>query len=117
MILQLRKTHPEPDICQIEFSGKLIMGHDSRQVEWSIAELLVAGTKKIIFDLSKLDGIDSTGVGIIVMCEGKVRKAGGKLSVAGPVGVVHDTLTLTRVDRLIKFYPTAMEAAQNFGAA
>lgn len=114
MILQLQKSQPSADICQIEFNGKLMMGNDSRQVEWSVAELLNAGVKKIIFDLSKLNSIDSTGVGIIVMCEGKVRKAGGEVHISGPVGLVHDTLVMTHVDRLVRIFPTAQEAAQNF---
>jgi anti-sigma B factor antagonist len=117
MILQLQKSQPRPDICLIELSGKLMMGNDSRQVEWTIAELLGTATKKIIFELSKLESIDSTGVGILVMCEGKVRKAGGEVKIAGPVGLVRDTLVMTHVDRLVKFYPTAKEAEENFSVS
>jgi anti-sigma B factor antagonist len=117
MILQLQKSQPAPDICQIEFFGKLMMGNDSRQVEWLVAELLGAGVKKIIFELSKLNSIDSTGVGIIVMCEGKVRKAGGEMRIAGPVGLVHDTLIMTHVDRLVRFFPSASEAVRDFSVA
>lgn len=117
MILQLQKSHPAPDICVMELTGKLMMGNDSRQVEWGIAELLVAGTKKIIFDLSKLDAMDSTGVGIIVMCVAKVHKAGGELRIAGTTGLVHDTLVMTHVDQLVRFFPTAAEAAQDFSVA
>lgn len=114
MILQLHKSQPAPDICLIEFSGKLLMGNDSRQVEWNISELLIAGIKKIIFDLSKLDSIDSTGVGILVMCQAKVQKAGGMLRIAGPHGIVHETLMLTHVDKLVPLFPSADLAAQNF---
>lgn len=114
MILQLQKSQLSPDTCLLEFTGKLMMGNDSRQVEWSVAELLNAGVKKIIFDLSKLDSIDSTGVGIIVMCEGKVRKAGGEVRIAGPVGLVHDTLIMTHVDRIVRIFSTTVEATQNF---
>lgn len=114
MILHLQKSQLSPDTCLIEFTGKLMMGNDSRQVEWNVAELLNTGVKKIIFDLSKLDSIDSTGVGIIVMCEGKVRKAGGEVRIAGPVGLVHDTLIMTHVDRIVRIFPTAAEATQNF---
>jgi len=117
MILQLHKSQPAPDICQIEFSGKLMMGNDSRQVEWTVAQLLGEGVKKIIFELSKLDSIDSTGIGIIVMCEGKVRKAGGEVRIAGPVGLVHDTLVMTHVDRLVRMFPTTNEAARDFSMA
>lgn len=117
MILELQKTRPTADVCQIGFSGKLMMGSDSKQVERSVAELLAAGVKKIIFDLSNLDTIDSTGVGILVVCEGKVRKAGGKLRIAGPGGVVKETLVLTHVDRLVPIYSTVIEATQNFNVA
>lgn len=117
MILQLQKSHPATDICLVEFTGKLMMGNDSRQVEWTVGELLGAGVKKIIFELSKLDSIDSTGVGIIVMCEGKVRKVGGEVRIAGATGLVRDTLVMTHVDRLVKLFPTASEAAKDFQVA
>ena len=74
MILQLQKSQPASDISVIKLSGKLMMGNESRQVELRVSESLGAGVKKIILDLSKLDSIDSTGVGIIVVCEGKVRR-------------------------------------------
>ena len=114
MILRLHKSQPTPDICLIAFSGKLMMGHDSRQVEWSISELLIAGMKKIFFDLSKLDGIDSTGVGILVVCQAKMQKAGGMLRIAGPQGIVQETLMLTHVDKLVPLFPSVDLAAQNF---
>lgn len=114
MMLQLLKSHPAPDVCLLGFSGKLLMGKESRQVEGKISELLEAGMKKIIFDLSRLDGIDSTGVGIIVMCGGKVRKAGGEVRIAGPEGLVKDALVMTHIDRLVRIFPTVDEASQNF---
>ena len=114
MILQLQKSQPAPDICIVEFSGKLMMGSESRQVERTVSELLAAGVKKIILELSRLDNIDSTGIGILVMCDGKVRKAGGEMRLAGPAGLVRDTLVMTRIDRLMKLVPTASEALQEF---
>jgi anti-sigma B factor antagonist len=117
MILQLEKSQPKPDICLIEFSGKLLMGKESRQVELKVGELLGAGMRKIIFDLSNLDSIDSTGVGIIVVCGGKVRKAGGEMRIAGPEGLVKDTLTMTRVDKLVRIFPTVDEATQDFSVS
>jgi anti-sigma B factor antagonist len=117
MILQLRKSQPSPGLCRIEMEGKLIMGNDSRQVEWTVAELMVAGVKKVVFDLSKLDGIDSTGVGIIVVCHAKLQRMGGSLRIAGPQGIVLDTLKMTHVDRLVPLYANKEEAEHNFFAA
>jgi anti-sigma B factor antagonist len=114
MILSLHKNQPSPDLCRLEFTGKLMMGNDSRQVEWAITELLAAGVLKVILDLQKLDGIDSTGVGIIVVCHGKVQKAGGHLCVAGAQGIVLETLHMTHVDRLMQIFPTAEVAEKSF---
>jgi anti-sigma B factor antagonist len=117
MLLQLLKSNPAPDICLLGFSGKLLMGKESREVEGKVSELLGSGMKKIIFDLSKLDNIDSTGVGILVMCGGKAKKAGGEVRIAGPEGLVKDTLAMTHVDRLVRIFPTVDEATQNFNVA
>ena len=117
MILQLHKHQLSPELCQLEFVGKLLMGNEAKQVEWNVSELLVAGVKKVIFDLSLVDGIDSTGVGIIVMCQAKLQKAGGSLRLAGAQGIVLETLQMTHVDRLVPMFPTVKEAAQDFVAA
>ena len=114
MILQLHKHQLAPELCQLEFVGKLLMGNDARQVEWSVSELLVAGVKKVIFDLTLLDGIDSTGVGIIVMCHAKLQKAGGNLRIGGAQGIVLETLQMTHVDRLVPMFATSKEAARDF---
>jgi anti-anti-sigma factor len=114
MILQVQKSQPDPDRCRIELIGKLMMGNDSRQVEWAITELLNAGVKNVIFDLHKLDGIDSTGVGIIVVCHGKLQKAGGHSCISGAQGIVLETLHMTHVDKLLQFFPDAQAAEKNF---
>ena len=117
MMLQLHKNQLTPDLCQLEFVGKLLMGNEAKQVEWNVSELMVAGVKRIIFDLAMLDCIDISGVGFIVMCQAKLQKAGGSLRVAGAQGIVLDTLLMTHVDRLVPMFGTAKEAAQDFVVA
>jgi anti-sigma B factor antagonist len=112
MILQLHKSQLTPELCRIELVGKLTMGNESRQVEWAISELLTAGIKKVVFDLEKLDGIDSTGVGIIVVCHARLQKVGGSLCIAGAQGIVLETLHMTHVDKLMPFFPTAEAAGK-----
>jgi anti-anti-sigma regulatory factor len=52
-----------------------------------------------------------------VVCGGKVRKAGGEMRIAGPEGLVKDTLTMTRVDKLVRIFQTVDEATQNFSVS
>src|SRR6266705_1450484 len=77
-------------------AGRITLGLECQEVEWQVEDLLKEHEKKIIFDFSELKYLDSTGVGIIVMCSGKVKQAGGELRVAGAEGIVEETLKMNQ---------------------
>jgi anti-anti-sigma factor len=114
MILTIEKKQIPPDVTVLEMTGRIIMGNNSRDVELKLAEILRADAKKIIFDLAGVTIIDSTGIGIIVLCQGKIVKEGGVLHVAGATDFVKDVFRMTSVDKLIQLYPTVAEAAAGF---
>ena len=114
MILTINRKHIEPDIALLQMSGRIVLGSDSMRVEWSIANLLKENHKKVILDLAGVTVVDSTGVGILVMCYAKMKKAGGSLRIAGVTGMVEETLKLTSVDKLIESYPTVADASRRF---
>ena len=47
----------------------------------------------------------------------QMRKAGGEVRIAGPVGLVRETLVMTHVDRLVRLFDTAGEAVQDLQVA
>jgi anti-sigma B factor antagonist len=114
VILTIERKQLPPDITVLEMTGRIILGNSSRDVEMQIAELLRENTKKIILDITGVTMLDSTGVGILVVCEGKVTKAGGQLHVAGATGVVEDILQTTNVGKLVPLFPTVAEAVNSF---
>ena len=56
------RTATEP-ISVVILRGKLMLGEDCLQLEAVIPELLRSGRTKLIFDLSGVTHIDSTGIG------------------------------------------------------
>jgi anti-sigma B factor antagonist len=115
MILSVERRQIPPDIVVLEMTGKIVLGNNSRDVELKLAEILAdPAKKKIIFDLSGVTVLDSTGIGILVVSQGKINKAGASLRIAGATGFVEDTLKITSVDKLIQLYPTAQDAAASF---
>jgi len=117
MILEVLKKQVTPEIVVLELRGRLLMGNDSRQVEWSIGEVMKEGAKRVVVDLRGLDAIDSTGVGILVMCNAKLHKAGGVMRIVSSDGIVESTLQMTHVDRIVKFFETVEAASEKFEAA
>ncbi len=97
--------------------GRMSFGHDCQQVEWTVDELLNAGNKKVVIDLSEITHLDSSGVGILVMCSGKLKTARGELRLAGAVGAVEQTLTMTQLATIVPIFKTAAEALQGFTEA
>jgi anti-sigma B factor antagonist len=117
MSLHVEKNQPSSEMAVLTLSGRLMMGNECRQLDHSINELMEGGVKHVVVDLTHLDGIDSTGAGILVVCHSRLQKAHGSLRIAGAQGIVNETLLMIHVDRLVPFFPTAQEASQSLAAS
>ena len=117
MSLHLEKSQPSAELTILPLSGRLMMGAESKQLQVAVDELIKEGVKHIVVDLAQLEGIDSTGAGILVVCHTKLQKVHGSLRIAGAQGIVHDTLVMIHVNRLVPFFPTAQEASQKLTAS
>jgi anti-sigma B factor antagonist len=100
----------ESSISVIVLRGKLMLGEDCYQLESVIPELLKDGRTKIIFDLSGVTHIDSTGIGRFIDTYSKLMKVSGKMLLAGASGAVRDSFRVTRLDTIFSFFPTVEEA-------
>ncbi len=79
MLLQIETRRIEPDITVLTLTGKITMGRECQKVEQTVKDLLQQNFKKLIFDITAVDHIDSTGVGILAYGFGAVTRAGGIL--------------------------------------
>lgn len=114
MPLSIQSKQMQPDIVVLEMTGRITMGNDCRQVEWTTKKLVAENQKKVIFDLTGVTHIDSTGIGIIVMVAGQMKKAGGELRVAGANQHIEQLLKMTNVDQIVRLHPTTVAAATDF---
>jgi anti-sigma B factor antagonist len=114
MPLTIETKHVEPGIVVLEMTGRITLGNDCRQVEWATNKLVQDKHTKVIFDLSRITHVDSTGIGIIVTVAGQMKKAGGQLRVAGANNHVEQLLKMTSVDQIVAMHPTATAAAADF---
>jgi len=111
--LEVHKKRMEPDVFLVEIMGKVVYGPECQQIEWLTAELLEEGERKIIFDISRVH-LDSSGIGIVVMCSSKVKEAGGELRLAGAEGHVKAILEMTGVGKIVALYPNRAAALEGF---
>ncbi len=112
--LQLAIRRLEPDIVVAEIAGRIVLGPECQQIERLVSDLLRSNETRVIFDLSGVSHLDSTGVGIIVVCSGELKRAGGELRVVGAKGIVEQILRTTRVDTIVSLHATEGAAAEAF---
>ena len=62
MLMEIAHKEIVPGTVVITLTGKLMMGLESEQIVTLVDELLSQGKRKIIFDLSGVKAIDSTGI-------------------------------------------------------
>jgi anti-sigma B factor antagonist len=113
-MLKIETKQVQPDIVILEIAGRITLGGESKQLEWAVDKLLGEGRKKVIFDIAGVTNIDSTGIGIIVVSSGKLKKAGGELRVAAASAHVEEVLKMTNLDQIVGLHPTTAAAAAGF---
>src|ERR1700710_1618939 len=90
MDLSLTKRTCEPGITVIEIAGRVTVGREQRQIEAAVVKALTEGARKLVIDVSNVTHIDSTGIGSIAYCFGKISQKGASGAVAGAKGLVLD---------------------------
>ena len=109
MTVQTRQM--EPGIAVVTISGRLVLGRELDQLTAAVETLLAQQQKKIVFDISGMDYLDSAGIGTLVSCVTQIKKSGGTLRLAGANARVQKLLKMARVEDILSVFPTVAEAA------
>ncbi|HTS75626.1 MAG TPA: STAS domain-containing protein [Bryobacteraceae bacterium] len=96
----------------ITLKGKLMLGEAAAQLETLVPQLLKSGRKNLVFDLSGVTHIDSTGIGRFIDAYSRLGQAGGQMRLAGATGAVRDSFRVTRLDTIFRFFPTVEAAVE-----
>src|SRR5580704_11457738 len=97
------KTQQIGDVTVVEMSGRLHLGNSLSYAENSINRLIDGGARKLVIDLARLDYIDSSGLGMLIYCSGRMELNGGRMRVAGAGGAVARVFEIAHADRVLHF--------------
>jgi len=104
-----------PGTVVMPLSGKLMLGPgrspNGEQIGSLVEELLRQGKRTLIFDLSGVTVIDSTGIGYFIAAFNRIMEAGGDMRMAGATGHVLESFRVSLLDKVFPFFPS-VEAAQ-----
>ena len=97
-------------IAVIAISGRLALGGETERLDAAVKGMLQKDVKKFVLDITGLDYVDSSGIGMLVSCLTNVKKAGGDLKVVGANPRIKRIFNMTGVDSIMSMYGTLAEA-------
>jgi anti-sigma B factor antagonist len=101
------------DISLLELSGRLD-ATCSGQLKDAVSAMIDAQKMKILIDLSAVNFIDSSGLGILVGCMRSATKAGGKLKITSLQENPQKLFEVTRLDRVFEIFDNRDSAIKSF---
>jgi anti-anti-sigma factor len=97
-------------IAVVTIAGRLSVGGETERLDAAVKRLLQQDQKKFVLDITTLDYVDSSGVGMLVSCLTNVRKAGGELKLAGANPRIRRIFAMTGVDTMMPMFDTLAAA-------
>ena len=82
----------------------------------AVTQLIAAGERKVVVDLSAVGYVDSATIGCLMDLYRQANAAGGALKLAGVQKRVETMLTMTGAQNFIEVHPDEPSAVKSFGA-
>ncbi|MBZ5677486.1 MAG: STAS domain-containing protein [Acidobacteriia bacterium] len=101
------------DVVILTLKGRLTLG-ESNIVRERIAQLSAAGKHNVVVDLGGVEYIDSTGLGILVICFTSLKKQGGALKLVNPNKRNVELLLLTKLHTVFEVFTEVQDAVNSF---
>ena len=116
MVLKIKRRE-EDDVVVLEVSGKVMGGPDAEKFKGVIAELIEAGEKKLLIDLSAVPWMNSSGVGILISAYTSMKNAGASVKFLNINERVKSILMVTKLLTVFESYYSREDALASFRGA
>ena len=113
MSLDIEQSERE-GITILTLNGRLIVGEPVTDLRAKITRLSAAGANNVVLNLEKVDYIDSTGLGGMVIGYTMLKKAGGALKLVGMNRRNQELLVLTKLSGIFETFDDEQTAVNSF---
>ncbi len=94
--------------------GKMLGGADANHLNERIHQLLDEGKNRFVLDLSQVDMMSSSGLGVLVSALTAVRNQMGDVKLAALPEKIQHILEITKLDQVFEIYDTVESAMAAF---
>jgi anti-sigma B factor antagonist len=106
------KTEEVDGVVVAHLEEETLDAGNAKEFKSKVAALIAPGTK-LIFDLSRLKFVDSSGLGALLSCLRQLNSSGGALKLCAMVKPVRALFELVRMHRVFEIFNTQEEAIRS----
>ncbi len=102
------------DVMVLNLSGKIMGGPDHEKFQNEIKTLIADGHVDILLNMSKVNWVNSTGLGILVSAFHTLKKNGGQLKICEVSDRIDNILNVTQLKLVFETFESCDEAMASF---
>jgi anti-sigma B factor antagonist len=114
LLTEIIKSENTSDVAIVQLPGTTLDASNTKEFKGEVAPLLTPGAR-IVFDLSNLKFVDSSGLGAMLSSLRQINGIGGDLKLCAMNKPVRALIELVRMHRVFEIYNTREEALRSFG--
>lgn len=98
----------------LDLDGRLTVGGEMATYRETMQKLFDAGKRSIILNMAKVDYVDSTGLGALVMTYTRLQKADGKIKLLNLSRRSIELLVMTKLTTIFEVFDDEQDAVNSF---
>nr|MBN2277149.1 STAS domain-containing protein [candidate division Zixibacteria bacterium] len=106
--------YEQDGVWVLEPKGKIMGGPDATILHEKLHELIEQGKKKVIINLSRVEWMNSTGLGILISGLTTLRNNHGDLKLANVTDKIQSLLTITKLVTVFEAFDSVEDAIKSF---
>jgi len=100
----------------IELKGSLVGDRDTDEFREMVADLLEQGNRSLVLDLSKVNYMNSSGIGSVIASHSSFSKNGGRVKLVGLTNNVQNLFVVTKLIDIFDVYDNVNQAIESFNS-
>jgi anti-sigma B factor antagonist len=98
----------------VMLEGRILLGEESQSLREKLKSLIAEGKKNIVLNMSQVEYIDSTGLGILVAAHESAKTQGATLKLSNLGARFNELLQLTKLVTVFEVCNTEAAAVASF---
>ena len=113
MPLEIQQRERE-GIVILDLAGRITVGNEASLLRAKVGELTAGGSKNLVLNLARVDYIDSTGLGALVMIATTLRKSGGNVKLLNLNRRHIELLVMTKLATVFEIFADEQDAVNSY---